>query len=1023
MSESEYFTKLLALMCINLSIFFFIVASFTFSAAASDHGEAKALLNWKARLINESQATLSSWNNVTNLCRNWKGISCGKFMSVSNINLSNLGLQGTLDNLDFASFPNLQYFDLSYNQFHGNIPHEIGNLSSVLMLNLSENPSISGPIPKEIGKLSALSVLDLSACDLTETIPSEIGNLKNLTTLVLAVNSLSGPIPEEIGMLSNLLQLDLSGNSVLSSGIPSPIGNLNKLQEFYLNDCNLFGPLPNEIGKLNFLTHIDLGQNELDGPIPPSIGNLTLLETLVLSNNSLSGPIPESIGNAISLQEIYIEYNNLSGPIPATIGNLTNLDTLVLMGNNLSGQLPQEMNTISWHNLQLGDNHFHGRLPQQICQSGRLFRFVVKSNQFSGPIPTSLKNCSNLERLVLQDNQLVDNITTAFGVYPNLDYIDLSGNQLYGHLSSKWGECQNLTQLIINHNKLSGDIPPELGEMTKLSLLNLSSNHLSGKIPKELGKLIKLMKLSLSHNNFSGSVPSNIGSLSQLEILELAANNFNGSVTRELGELKSLRVLNLSKNKFDESIPLEFGELRELEQLDLSDNLLIGTIPSMLAILPKLQLLNLSHNNLTGSISSSFGGPMSALSNVDISYNQLEGPIPIKPVFHNFDSLRNNKGLCGNVTGLSPCGDSKTNKHGHKSKKFLIIFLPLTILLLAVVGAFCIFLLRARNTKTKDEEAEADDIYYVWSSNEKISYENIIKATEEFDDKYLIGRGGQGSVYKAKLPTGVIVAVKKLHSIPNEEIYSRKAFTSEIRALTEIKHRNIVKLKGFCSHSRFSFLIYEYLEGGSLDNILKDDNQATKLDWHKRMNVVKGVANALFHMHHGCSLPIVHRDISSKNVLLTSEYEEARIIDFGTSKFLNPDSNNMTTFAGTFGYAAPEIAYIMEANEKCDVYSFGVLTLEIIMGMHPGELVSSLIEKSTTFNLLLKDVLDPRLSLSKKLILDEVVTIAKIAFSCLDEDPRSRPTMEQVSIELERRPKSHVEDPFDTITIGQLMEN
>ncbi|KAK4275662.1 hypothetical protein QN277_018702 [Acacia crassicarpa] len=1023
MSESEYFTKLLALRCINLSIFFFIVASFTFSAAASEDREAKALLNWKASLTKESQATLSSWNNRTNLCRNWKGISCGKSMSVTNISLSNLGLQGTLDNLNFASFPNLQYFDLSYNQFHGNIPHEIGNLSSILVLSLSENPSISGPIPKEIGKLSTLSVLDLSACDLTETIPREIGNLRNLTTLVLAANSLSGPIPEEIGKLSNLLQLDLSENSLFSSGIPSSIGNLNKLQDFFLNNCNLSGPLPNEIGKLNFLRHIDLGINKLDGSIPPSIGNLTLLEKLVLSNNNLSGPIPETIGNAISLQEIYIEYNNLSGPIPATIGNLTNLDTLVLMGNNLRGQLPQEMNTISWYNLQLGDNHFHGHLPQQICQSGRLFRFVAQGNQFTGPIPTSLKNCSTLSRLGLQDNQLIDNITEAFGVYPDLNYTNLSGNQLFGHLSSNWGKCQNLRQLFIHNNKLSGGIPPELGNATKLVELDLSSNNLSGQIPEELGNMMMLTKLFLSHNNLSGNVPSKIRSLSQLKTLELAANDFNGSITRVLGELKSLMFLNLSKNKFDESIPLEFGQLRELQQLDLSGNLLIGTIPLELGMLPNLQVLNLSHNSLTGIIPSSFRGSKSTLFVVDISYNQLEGPVPNKPAFHNFDALRNNKGLCGNVIGLSPCGDSKTNGHGHKSKFFLIIFFPLTILLLVVVGATCVIFLRARNTKNKDEEAQSEDIYSVWSSNREILYESIIIAIEEFDDKYLIGKGGQGSVYRAELPTGDIVAVKKLHSISNGEIYSQKAFTSEIRALTESKHRNIVKLYGFCSNSRFSFLVYEYLEGGNLENILKDEDQATKLDWKKRVNVVKGVANALFHMHHGCSIPIIHRDISSKNVLLTSEYEEARIIDFGIAKFLNPNSNNMTTFAGTFGYAAPEIAYFMEANQKYDVYSFGVLTLEIIMGIHPGELISSLADKSTTCDLLLRDVLDPRLPPPGKEFLDEVIALVKIVFSCLNENPRLRPTMEQISREFAQQSKTHIEDSFVTITIGQVLKD
>ncbi|XP_028784288.1 MDIS1-interacting receptor like kinase 2-like [Neltuma alba] len=960
MPESEYSSRLPSLRGTILSIFFCIVASLAFSAASAiEVGEAKALLNWKASLTKQSQATLSSWNsNGTDLCRNWKGISCDEeSVSVISIRLSNLSLQGKLRYLSFASFPSLQYFDLSYNHFYGNIPQEIGNLSSILKFDLSENPSITGPIPKEVGALSTLSVLDLSACKLTDRIPSEIGNLRNLTDLVLGQNSLSGSIPEEIGMLSDLLLLDLAKNSMLSGRIPSSIGNLNMLQELYIDFCNLFGPIPNEIGKLNSLTTIYLESNKLYGSIPPSMGNLIGLEELVLSNNNLSGSIPQSIGNLINLQEIYLDYNNLSGSIPSTIGNLTKLNTLLLMENNLSGHLPGEMNNITWHNLQLGDNHFQGQLPQQICQDGKLYRFVAQNNQFMGPIPTSLKNCSSLERLKLQGNQLTDNITYAFGVYPYLDFIDLSGNKLYGYLSSKWGKCRNLKQLFIHNNNLSGEIPSEMGEAAKLVELDLSSNHLSGQIPKELGKLIMLTKLFLSHNNFSGNVPSNIRSLSQLETLELATNNFYGLITRELGELKNLKFLNLSRNKFDESIPLEFGQLQELEQLDLSDNLLNGTIPSVLGMLPKLQVLNLSHNDLTSTIPSSFSRSMSALTTVDLSNNQLEGPVPNKPVFQIFEGLKNNKGLCGNVTGLHPCSNSQ------------------------------------------------------------------MRATMHFDDRYLIGKGGQGSVYKAELPTGDIFAVKKLHSLPSGEIFSEKAFTSEIRALIEIKHRNIVKLYGFCSNPRFSFLVYEFLEGGSLDNILKNENQATKLDWKKRVNVVRGVASALFHMHHGCSIPIVHRDISSKNVLLTIEYEEARLIDFGGAKFLNPDSKNVTTFVGTFGYAAPEIAYIMEANEKCDVYSFAVLTLEIIMGIHPGELISSLMEKSTAYDLLLKDMLDPRLSPPRKSILDEVIAVAKIAFSCLNENPQSRPTMEQVSMKLDRRPKPHMEEPFVTVTIRQLMND
>ncbi|KAK4275589.1 hypothetical protein QN277_018645 [Acacia crassicarpa] len=1012
MSERDSTTLLLAL--------FLSVASFIASVAAGD-GEAKALLNWRDSFNDESKLTLSSWSNHTNLCRNWKGISCDKSVSVISISLSNLNLQGTLSSLKFAAFPNLLYFDISYNQLYGNIPHEIGNLSSLLMLNLSDN-SFRGPIPPEIWNLTTLNRLDLTTCKFTGQIPHEIGNLRNLNVLCLGDNSLSGSIPEEIGMLSNLLQLDLAKNSLLGR-IPSSIGNLTMLQNLFLYKNNLEGPIPNELWKLYYLNDIQLYNNRLSGPISPFIGNLTNLEQLAFNDNRFRGPLPPSIGNLINLFHFSLPDNNLSGLIPSTIGNMTNLAKLYLFNNSFSGKLPQEMNNLtSLQDIQLSNNHFSGPLPQKICQSGMLAFLYADHNHFTGPIPTSLKDCSSLKRLSLENNQIVDNITDALGVYPHLNYIDLSGNQLYGYLSSRWRKCQNLTQLIIHNNKLSGDIPPELGEITQLGLLNLSSNHLSGKIPKELEKLIMLMKLSLSHNNLSGNVPSNIRSLSQLEILELAANNFNGSVTRELGELKSLRVLNLSKNKFDESIPLEFGKLQELELLDLSDNLLIGTIPSRIGMLPKLQVLNLSHNNLTGNIPSGFSGSMSALSNADISYNQLEGPIPIKLAFHNFDALRNNKGLCGNVTGLSSCDNSQTNRHGHKSKKFLMIFLPLAVLLLVLAGGSFIFYRMVAKAKNKNEEALLENVYFVRSLEREL-YKDVIKSTENFDDKYLIGKGSQGSVYRAELLTGDIVAIKMLHSMSSGKISNREAFTSEIQALTEIKHRNIVKLYGFFSNSQFSILIYEFLEGDRLDNILKNEEQAIEFNWKKRVNVVKGVANALSHMHHGCSTPIVHRDISSKNVLLSSEYEEAHIIDFGAAKFLNPNSNNMTKFVGTFGYAAPEIAFTMKANEKCDIYSFGVLTLEIIMGEHPVELILSLAENSTTKDLLLKEVLDPRLYTLRKPVPREVILIAKIAFSCLNENPQSRPTMEQVSKELIRTPESHLLDQFYTITIGQLMRD
>ncbi|GMP79887.1 hypothetical protein CsSME_00035222 [Camellia sinensis var. sinensis] len=207
---------------------------------------------------------------------------------------------------------------------------------------------------------------------------------------------------------------------------------------------------------------------------------------------------------------------------------------------------------------------------------------------------------------------------------------------------------------------------------------------------------------------------------------------------------------------------------------------------------------------------------------------------------------------------------------------------------------------------------------------------------------------------------------------------------SEICALTEIRHQNIVKLYGYCSHPRHSFLVYEFLEGGSLGNILSTEDQVLQFDWIKRVNVVKSVANAVSYMHHDCSPPIIHRDISSKNVLLDLEYV-AHISDFGTARFMKPDSSNWTSFARTYGYAAPELAYTMEVNERCDVFSFGVLTLELIMGKHPGDLISSLSSSSsfssstsTVHGILLKDVLDQRFLPPKNKVAEQVVMVAKL---------------------------------------------
>ncbi|KAL6331524.1 hypothetical protein AAG906_011464 [Vitis piasezkii] len=544
--------------------------------------------------------------------------------------------------------------------------------------------------------------------------------------------------------------------------------------------------------------------------------------------------------------------------------------------------------------------------------------------------------------------------------------------------------------------------------------------------------------LNLSGFGLRGNLPLEMGMLSDFQHLNLASNNLSGSIPKQLGECWKLLSLNLSKNNFEESIPSEIGNMISLGSLDLSENMLTGEIPQQLGKLQNLEILNLSHNGLSGSIPSTFKD-MLGLSSVDISYNQLEGPLPNIKAFReaSFEALRNNSGLCGTAAVLMACISSIENKASEKDHKIVILIIILIssilFLLFVFVGLYFLLCRRVRFRKHKSRET-CEDLFALWGHDGEMLYEDIIKVTEEFNSKYCIGGGGYGTVYKAELPTGRVVAVKKFHPQQDGGMADLKAFTAEIRALTEMRHRNIVKLYGFCSHAEHTFLIYEFMEKGSLRQILSNEEEALELDWSMRLNIVKGVAEALSYMHHDCSPPIIHRDISSSNVLLDSEYE-GHVSDFGTARLLKPDSSNWTSFAGTFGYTAPELAYTLEVNDKTDVFSFGVVTLEVLMGRHPGDLISYLSSlslsssspsSSTSYFSLLKDVLDPRLSPPTDQVVEDVVFAMKLAFACLHANPKSRPTMRQVSQALSSKQKpqqqvsSSASQPSSSTSASQL---
>ncbi|KAI8552271.1 hypothetical protein RHMOL_Rhmol06G0254000 [Rhododendron molle] len=833
-----------------------------------------------------------------------------------------------------------------------------------------------------------------------------------LNGLDLLNNSLYGTIPSNIGSLWRLRYHRLSANH-FSGSFTSEICQLINLRTLYMSRTQIAGSIPQEIGLFSSLNELSLYTNNLTGSIPPSIGNLSSLNILWLHENMLSGHIPSAIGNLTKLKMLVLSQNPLYGSIPTEIGNLVNLWVLTIRETQLTGSIPPRLNNLTRMTLlSIGENKLTGHLPENLCFSGVLEWLVVDNNNLTGNIPKSIKTCSSLSRIRLDGNQLFGNISEEFGVYPNLVYIDLSRNNFYGELSQQWGKCHKLTSLRMSINNISGEIPPGLVEATRLSRIDLSSNHLVGEIPVKFGTFVSLFELNLYDNQLSGHIPQELGRLTNLEKLNLSTNNLSGSIPRGLGNCSKLLFLNLSNNRLGDSIPAELCQLRSLQSLDLCYNVLLGKIPPQIGALGKLETLNLSHNKLSGTMMA-FDG-MSSLTTVDVSYNLLEGPLPNIKAFREapFEALQGNKGLCGNASGLEACMPDKVARK--KAKKLVLLdALPVlgVLLLSLMVLGFCMALSKkVKNTTNEPRQVNNENLFAIWSYDGKMVYENIIEVTEDFSAKHCVGEGGCGSVYRASLPNGQVVAVKKLHASFDGELVDPKSFTSEINALTKIRHRNIVKLYGYCSHPRHSFLVYEFLQGGSLGKVLSSEEQAVEFDWIKRVNVVKVVADALSYMHHDCLPPIIHRDISSKNVLFDSEYV-AHVSDFGAARFMKPDSSSWTSLVGTFGYFPPELAYTMEMNEKVNVYSFGVLTLEIITGKHPGDLISSLLSSSSpspssaplTSNMSgisLEDLLDRRLPSPRNEVAEQLVVVAKLAFECLNASPPFRPTMQQVTRKL-----------------------
>ncbi|PNY10010.1 receptor-like protein kinase [Trifolium pratense] len=1041
------------LLLASLCLLFLFLHLYSVSSLNSD---GLALLSFMSHWTYVPSPINSTWIPSHSTPCSWKGVQCDTATHrVVSLNLSYYNIPGQL-RPEIANCTQLKYLDLSYNYFTGQIPHSFYNLHKLTSFDLSVN-LLTGSIPTSIGNMTQLRYLYLQNNTLSGTIPSTIGNCTQLQDLFLNSNQFHGVIPHTLN--TNLLRFDVADNKLtgtipfggssscqnllfldisfnfFSGGIPTALGNCTSLSQFAAVGCNLVGTIPSSIGLLTKLSILHLPENHLSGKIPPEIGNCKSLNQLHLYSNQLDGNIPTELAKLSELKNLELFSNQLRGEIPLGIWKIQTLEHLLVYNNSLSGELPVEMTELKnlkkislFNNMFSGvipqslginstlllldftNNRFTGNLPPNLCFGRKLSLLLMGINQLQGTIPSDVGRCTTLTRVILKQNNFTGPLPD-FETNTNLLYMDITNNKINGSIPSSLGNCKNLTDLILSVNKFSGPIPSEIGNLVNLRTLVLAHNNLEGPLPFQLSNCTKMDKFDVGFNFLNGSLPSSLQRWTRLNTLILSENRFSGGIPTFFSVFNDLLELQLGGNMFGGRIPRSVGALQNLIYgLNLSSNGLIGDIPVEIGKLKTLQMMDLSQNNLTGSIQ--VLDELPSLVQINISYNSFQGLIP-KSLMKKLAFL-GNPGLCiscslsdglvctKSSSHLKPC-DNNTVKHKVLGKTAIVmIALGSSIFVVFLLMGLVYIFVYGR----KSQQVHITD-----NGGPSSLFNEVLKATSNLSDEYIIGRGVHGVVYKAVVSQDKAFAVKKL-AFSAASKGKKMSMIREIQTLGHVKHRNLVKLEEFWFRQDYGLILYRYMRNGSLYDVLHEKKPAPSLEWNVRYRIAVGIAHGLAYLHYDCDPPIVHRDIKPNNILLDSDMDP-HIADFGIAKLLDQSStsNSSLSVLGTIGYIAPENAYTTRSRRECDVYSYGVVLLELITRK---KVADPLFMEGTTTDIVgwvrllwsetgeIKEIVDSSLANEcvDSNIMENVTKVLMLALRCSDKDPHKRPTMRDVTKQL-----------------------
>lgn len=799
-----------------------------------------------------------------------------------------------------------------------------------------------------------------------------------------------------------------------------------RITQIQTKDINLHGSLPQNLNKLSELTDLGLQNNNLSGTLP-SLSGLSKLKRAFFGNNKFD-TIPSDFFTGLeSLQVISLERN----PLNATTGWV----------------LPSDLkSSIQLTNLSLSQCNLVGKMPDFLGSMSSLMLLDMSYNRLSGEIPTSYSGLPlQILKLNNQDGSGLSGGIDVIASMTQLSLVWIHGNAFTGPIPEAIGACTSLKEFVINNNKLIGLVPTNLTTLPKLDMLQLQNNNLMGPIPK-----VSFTNFTFLPNKFCQSSPGMpcspqvtalLNFLDHMNYPSEISDTWSGNNPCDswrgifCSNKNEVTRINLPNRQLNGTISPSLGTLISLTEISLEGNNINGTIPDDIAALPLLSTFNISGNDIAPPLP-----PFRKSVKLIIDGNpKLDNKTPPKspPTTPSNDDNGN-----GSDTGNEPNGsngsDGSNRSNGSDGSKLLVIIIPIVVgvvlICIVVLFVYCckkvknedipppssvvvhprdssdpentVKIVVANNSATSSDlrthtSGDTCDTHVIESGNLVISVQVLRSVTKNFSKEQELGRGGFGVVYKGELHDGTKIAVKRMES----GVLSYKAFDefeAEIAVLSKVRHRNLVSLLGFSAEGNEKLLVYEYMSMGALSRHLFHWKEygLEPLTWKRRINIALDVARAMEYLHNLAHQSFIHRDLKSSNILLDDDYR-AKVSDFGLVK-LAPDGKYSvaTRLAGTFGYLAPEYAVTGKVTTKVDVFSYGVVLIELITGMtaldedRPEETrhLASWFYHIKSDKDKLRNYIDKSLNMSDETF-EEMYIVGQLAGHCISREPNQRPDM------------------------------